>query len=336
MRRNVLKLVAVMMMALLGPLAVVSPAGAAKPDRDERLTFMRQDGSGFWQVWVSNADLTDEQQITSEQANSGWPVWSPDGSLIAFDSDRTDPDPTDDQAIYDVFTMRPDGTQVVKLTDSIGGSGDAAWSPDGTSIAFHADRGAYPEGQGIYVMRRDGTDVQRVTTVPDGNFDSAPRFSPGGNRLVFTRYGGPEGFGNAALHTVHVTGRHVRQITPFDIGAGDADWSPNGQQIVFEAYPSGTSRGDIYSVRANGGGLRNLTGNSAPNGAADPVWSADGRQILFLQAAAEGSDVQLGLATMDADGSRRAFVSSDPVESHQPDWHAVRGASKAGAESLSG
>ena len=105
---------------------------------------------------------------------------------------------------------------------------------------------------------------------------------------------------------------------------------------MFEAYPSATSRGDIYSVRADGRALRNLTGNSGPNGSADPVWSPDGRRILFLQGVAEGSDFQLGLATMDADGSRRAFISSDPVESHQPDWHAVRGASRAGAESPSG
>lgn len=323
MRWNTVRHVLVLGTALLGLLTVVSPAAARDDERAGRLTFMRQDASGFWQVWVANADLSSERQLTHERANSGWPVWSPDGRHIAFDSDRTDPDPDDDRAVSDVFTMRADGTGLVNLTGSVGLSGDAAWSPDGRSIAFQSDR--LPDGQGISVMRRDGSHVRQVSTAPDGAFDAAPRFAPDGKRLVFTRYGGDEEFGNAALHTVRTTGTQLRQITSFAIGAGDADWSPDGQRIVFEAYPSATSRGDIYVVRDDGTRLRNLTGNPVTNGSADPVWSPDGTQILFLQAILEHDQMKLGLATMKANGAHRAFISGDPLESHQPDWHATRG-----------
>lgn len=324
MNRSVLRVVAILTIIVLGPLTAASAATAEAPGHDDRLTFMRQDESGFWQVWVANADLTRERQVTFERANSGWPVWSPDGRHIAFDSDRSDPDPTDEHFVNDVFTMRPNGTDIVNLTGSVGVSGDPSWSPDGKSIAFQSDRGLYPNKQGIYVMRRDGTHISRVTRIPAGAFDTAPRFSPDGHRLVFTRYGGEEEFGDAALHTVGVSGKQVRQITPFAIGAGDADWSPNGERIVFEAYPDAASRGDVYVVRDNGRSLRNITDNPATTGSADPVWSPDGRTILFLQGIFEANEATLGLATMKADGSHRAFISPGSPESHQPDWYGPR------------
>jgi Tol biopolymer transport system component len=286
---------------------------------------MRQDTGGFWQVWVARADLTEERQLTHANANSGWPVWSPDGRTIAFDSDRSDPNPNDDIVINDVFTMHPDGTDVVNLTGSHGFSGDPGWSPDGSSIAFESDRGAYPQEQGIYVMRRDGTHLHRVTTVPvTAAGDSAARFSPDGKHLVFTRFGDKQGFGNSALFTVDPSGRHLRRLTAFAIGAGDADWSPDGRRIVFEAYPSANSRGDVFVIGANSTHLRNLTNNPPTNGSADPVWSPDGTKILFLQAIQQSNQITAGLATMHPDGSDRHFISSTPIESHQPDWQSIQ------------
>jgi Tol biopolymer transport system component len=285
------------------------------------LTFMRKDSAEFWQVWVANTDLTGQRQLTHEAANSGWPVWSPDGRNIAFDTDRGDPDPGDATVINDIFTMNPDGSGLKNLTGSKDFSGDAGWSPDGSLIAFDSDRGDYPAQQGIYVMNRDGTDARRVTSLPSGaSNDLAPRFAPDSRHLVFTRYGGDEDFGNSALFTVDIRGRHLLQVTTFAIGAGDADWSPDGNRIVFEASPSPTSHGDIYTMNANGRHLRNLTLNQPPNGSADPVWSPDGRKILFLQAILHDNQFTAGLATMKPDGSDRHFISSTPMVEHQPDW----------------
>jgi Tol biopolymer transport system component len=152
-----------------------------------------------------------------------------------------------------------------------------------------------------------------------------PQFSPDSRQLVFTRYDGDEDFGNSALFTVDIRGRHLRQVTTFAIGAGDADWSPGGNRIVFEASPAlhpgiQASRGDIYTMNANGRDLRYLTLNQAPNGSADPVWSPDGRKILLLQAIVQNNQFSAGLATMKPDGSDRHFISSTPMVEHQPDW----------------
>lgn len=116
-------------------------------------------------------------------------------------------------------------------------------------------------------MRSDGSHVRRVTTLPAGQAsDLAPRFSPDGWHLVFTRYGAGD-FGNSALFTTEVPGHHEHQLTSFAIGAGDTGWAPDGRKIVFEAYPGATSTGNADVIPSRGGRLIQLT----HNGSGDPV-----------------------------------------------------------------
>ena len=69
-------------------------------------------------------------------------------------------------AINDIFTMNPDGSGIVKLTHSDDVSDAAAWSPDGSKIAFGSDRRNGAWRREIYVMDADGSNVRRVSTLP--------------------------------------------------------------------------------------------------------------------------------------------------------------------------
>lgn len=314
-----------------------------------RITFMKQDENGFLQVWVANADLSSQTQVTSGAANSGWPVWAPGGSRIAFDSDRADSDTSDSSVINDVFTIKPDGSNVVKLTDSTGLSGTQAYSPDGSLLAFESDRGNYPAEQGIYVaLATDGSSLQRVTTLPKtALFDTAPRFSPDGIKLIFTRYRSIKGAELGALFVVNVDGSGLRQLTPFTLGvggAGDADWSPDGTRLTFEtsgAFVTGGSS-DVYIVNVDGSRFKNLTHNRTVineqtyrvQNSNDPVWSPDGSKILFLDGIFLTTKFKVDLATINPDGSARAFIvpqkfrpypedGTAQEEEHQPDWESI-------------
>lgn len=302
----------------------VSAAGATSPGRAGRIAYELKDGAGHWQVWVASTDLSGAKRLTSGAYDSGWPVWSPDGKRIAFDSPRTDRTPKDSRHVNDVFLMKADGSGVKRLTDSKGTSGDAAWSPKGSLIAFEADRGNAKELSAIYVMSASGGKLRRITRPVPPMSDYKPRFSPDGTRLAFVRARGTAERAPAALFTVRLDGTGLRRLTSFSLHADDSDWAPDGKRIVVEAYPNPAAYGDIYVVDANGGGPINVSRNPAGQaGCADPVWSPDGSKILFLDIRRVSGVGRTGLATMKPDGSNRRFLSPQNLEIHQADWESV-------------
>ncbi len=324
------------------------PAEATHPGPNGRIVFHRGDDSGFDQVWTANPDLTAQHKLTDEKAYSGFATWSPDATHIAFDSNRSDPDPDDGLGVNDVFTMRADGSDVRKLTDSVGFSGDPAYSPDGSLIAFEADRGvtsghpgwpaAWPNA-GIFVINADGLGMRRVTSPPAGSSDMEPRFSPDGTRVLFTRFRGGHFFeadrtpvgDTSALFTIKLDGTALHRVTGWGGKAGQADWSPDGSRLVFEEACCRPGGNGIFTVRADGSGLAalvrgGLTGIGSEqtvqlDGYYDPVWSPDGTKIL---AGHETYDTEAGyrsgLVVADADGSDLDWVTMDVQHEHQPDW----------------
>jgi Tol biopolymer transport system component len=334
---------AVLLVAGLAP----APALATYPGPNGRIVFQRVDDQGLAQVWTANPDLSAGVQLTHQNANSGWATWAPDGTRIAFDSDRSDTDPTDQDVVNDVFTMRADGTDIRKVTDSQGFSGDPAFSPDGTRIAFDANRGVTSGAPGwpsanpdlaIFTISPDGSGLQRVTTPPAGSSDTEPRFSPDGQQIVFTRFQGGQFLESgrvagdtSALFVVRTDGTGLQRITGWGLKGGQADWSPDGSRIVFEVACCRLGTGGIYTVSSTGGPLTTVVnghgitgiGNEQAqqiDGYYDPVWSPDGTKILAGRELLQDGSIRAGLVAVDADGSNLHWVAPTGGEEHQPDW----------------
>ena len=119
--------------------------------------------TGNDEIYVMNADGTGTPQNITHNPVSGEnpgidqdPMWSPDGRRISFTSLR------DNAGGYEVFVMNDNGTGLVNVSNSAGTDAYASWSADGQSLAFLSERaGGLPE---IYVMKADGTNVERRTT----------------------------------------------------------------------------------------------------------------------------------------------------------------------------
>ncbi|MBX3029738.1 MAG: PD40 domain-containing protein [Chloroflexi bacterium] len=118
----------------------------------ERLAFRRVT-DGVSQLWVMDADGSDQTQLTFAGGGSFDPRWSPDGASILFSTDRDGND--------DIWLMDTDGTNQRPLTTHPGRDLYPAWSSDGSAIVFQSERYG---GVTLWVMRADGTDQSLLST----------------------------------------------------------------------------------------------------------------------------------------------------------------------------
>ena len=123
----------------------------------------KRDGAN--NIYVMEDDGSNVQRLTFTEATQadGGPIWSPDGTRIAFERDVSK-NPRVQK--YDIYLMDPDGSNVQQLTDDHTLDGSCTWSPDGTRIAFESNRN---KGFDIYVMDILTREVAQLTRNPGGS-----------------------------------------------------------------------------------------------------------------------------------------------------------------------
>ena len=157
----------------------------------------------------------------------------------------------------DIWTINPDGTGQVNLTNTAATETNPAWSPDGNRIAFESNASGQVE---VYVMLADGSATTQVTNWegPCCNHNVDPTWSPDGTKLAFYS----EALGDA-LTIINVDGTGQTPIHFVDHafgGAGlvDPEWSPDGSVIAFQDEGSGNCWWGISVVRPDGTGFAPL------------------------------------------------------------------------------
>jgi len=118
------------------------------------------------QIYVMDADGTNLRRLTSNNAVDRFPAWSPDGKLLAFESDR--------EGENKIYVMDADGGNQHRVSSEPGADGHPFWSSDGRQIVFN--KIVLGHGQ-VFVMDADGSHTKRLTALSTVAFSAFPTWS---------------------------------------------------------------------------------------------------------------------------------------------------------------
>jgi dipeptidyl aminopeptidase/acylaminoacyl peptidase len=238
----------------------------SEPDKREQRT----------QVWrAPTASGAAAQPLTFDEAGASSPAWSPDGRFISFLSTRG----SGKERRPQIWVMRSDGGEALKVTDAKDGVASYAWSPDSARIGYVARD---PESADVEARVKRGDD-RRV-------YESEFRMSH--------------------LWVVDVASQKATRITD---GAaltirGDLSWSPDNTRIAFAAAPTTMlrdDRQDVYIAAVTDKRVDRITTNTGSDSL--PRWSPDGQTIAFVTETSTVKAGPDGLGTQDPRQSRLAF-----------------------------
>ncbi len=227
----------------------------------------------FYEIYEQDLATKEYRKLTSARGYDAEGSWSPDGSLIAFASNRSayEEQLTDEQKkafeldpawANEIYVMNADGTNVKRLTTHAGYDGGPFFSADGKKICWRrfSENGATAE---IMTMNIDGSDQKQLTHLQAMSW--APYFHPSGNYLIFTT--NRHGFANFELYMVDADGKHepvrVTHTPGFD---GLPVFSPDGERLAWTTNRTVGAQSQIFLADWNHSKALELLGLSAASG----------------------------------------------------------------------
>lgn len=232
-----------------------------------------------------------------------YPALSPDGSVVVFQSNRS--------GQWQLYTMRPDGSQIKQLTNVDYGAFGPSWSPNGREIAFSGNPAENPE---IFVMNADGSNIRRLTTDPAD--DSHPHWTSDGARIVFnsSRTTPPGEKEQDDIFSIRPDGSDLRRHTRCGTICTYGSFSPDMKHLVYRKVTNtpgmnwdlsnAARNSEVFVADADGGNEVNVSNSAAFDGW--PAWSPDGKIIAFASNRAGPANVgHVWLVSPDGSNVRR-------------------------------
>lgn len=214
---------------------------------NEMMNYLNHD------IYIMNVNGLNVHRLTISGDDEAGPRWSPNGKLIAYIREQyVSAQGFKENPNWDIYIMKPDGSQQVQLTNGPANELEPAWSPNSAKIAFTSDRNG--KNIDIYVMNADGSDLTQLTS--DSANEFGPAWSPDGTQIIFNS----DRNGNVQLFIMNIDGSNLIQLTRDQSNSAYATWSPDGKRIVFESDRD-TGHANIYIMNADGSNVIQLTGN---------------------------------------------------------------------------
>lgn len=219
---------------------------------------------GNIEIYIMIPDGSNQRRLTFNESDEYSPVWSPDGSQIAFISDRDDANSGAcvHSCFFQLYIINVDDGSEHKLIETEFSTHHPDWHPSGTSISVDTEMNLQGD---IYIVNADGSDLNLL--IEDGYWAD---WSPDGSKIVFAS----KRDGNVELYLADADGSNQSRLTQNGKLDYFPDWSPDGRRIAFAVLEDRA----IYIMDADGSNERRLTyqGN-----AENPTWSPDGSWITY-------------------------------------------------------
>jgi Tol biopolymer transport system component len=243
-----------------------------------------QQHAGLGELWLTPIAGGESRPLVRGSENSD-PRWSPDGSMIAFDSRRG--------THWSVWVVNVSTGEEHQVSPPGLSTGLVDWSPDGTRVLIL--EGAPPR---IIFVPVTGGDA---TTIAD--LDGFPVPSPNGETLAFARSFGE---GDRGIYVISSTGGSATLLTAGQrMESAPPAWSSDSRRIAYNVFSEDGGTIDVYVMNADGSGRRRLTNSPAVELA--PRWSADDSEIFYRDGAERLSAVNV------ATGEIRTVFEGDPA-----------------------
>jgi len=269
----------------------------------KRLIFQStRDGRACDQEYVMNIDGTGLQRVSNGTGKTTCGFFYANDERILFASSHAlqqdcppKPDPSKGYVWgldpFDIYTARPDGSDLRRLTNYGVYTAEAVVSPDGKKIVFTSLKDGDLD---IYTMNVDGTDVRRLTTTP--GYDGGPWWSPDGKQIAYRAWHPTDSAlvnyrellaqrlvrpNRMELWVMNADGSGQRQITQLGGANFGPSWTPDGKRLIFSSNYTQPRSGnfDLYLINLDGTGLERVTTNETFDGF--PMFSPDGRKLVW-------------------------------------------------------
>jgi TolB protein len=214
-------------------------------------SYVPSEGLGTFQDIVVSHITTGGRETPakgSPQRQNYLPIYSPDGSKIAFTSNR-DGNP-------EIYIMNSNGTGLRRMTNNPAIDVTPTWSPSGNQIAWVSDRTGQPH---IYIMNADGTGQRALIN----EYCDRPTWSSGQfNEIAYAARTGPG-------YDIKLYSFNTGETTKLTDGIGSNEspaFAPNGRHIAFTSTRNGKSQ--VFTIDRDGNNLRQITregNNKFPN-----------------------------------------------------------------------
>lgn len=215
--------------------------------------------------------------------------YHPDGQSILFASTHLDPGDGegkprgpaysrtekyrwDFDPAMDIFRAEPDGSHLVRLTDTPGYDAEGSYSPDGKQIIFTSFRDGDAE---IYIMDADGKNPRRITKAK--GYDGGPFFSPDGKKIIYRSDRGQNDLLQVYINTPE--GNAERALTANDAVNWGPYFYPDSRHLVYSTSLHGHQNYEIYWMDTETGRQERITYREGFDGL--PVFSRDGKMMMW-------------------------------------------------------